>query len=941
MPEDNTNIPQGDQSPSTDPSPALLSAIKPGDDVKMINPNGERLIVDGQNVKDALDNGWTIHPEAKLDIAKKREVDLRNDNPNYQGDSLKDVIARAVTPGSDINNWADMVLDNFTFGIKPAAERIYHHYADTTDEEKRQTELANAKMEATENEYPITSTVAKTAGFLGSLPLTAPVKSAGMVRNVIEGGSAATRELAGGAAGGAAASEPLGWAANRAVMNEIAGNIRATGIDVGKMGATDLGIRGVEEGAEESLSKKGAVTIADIANNAIKENAEQSFSKQVAASVLKNAAISEAFSAPSQIADYITGDKEKASESILWSLGLGATLGLGGSLTSAAVSKFGSLMEGLSPKLTDALDNMKLSQAGLKAEKSGKVADKILNFLEEKEMSGNVITDEQKQIWKKELGAEFGKYRDDVQRDIFNKSQIPTAPNVNPINIFDTKTKQLQELVNTHPDLAYQKPGQFHEVGIKPVEFAESLKNSFEQDHPGIYNNPLHKTETNTLNDIISNFESKGNASLSFKDTGELENNLKNVGIKGSKTIWSKNNLESQVDTASNQVKQWAEQKLSAARDAEVQKMLIGSGKPADISKYSKLLQDYSAVNSMLDPKLLEKDKGLIPSGLTTNSAILTSAGSLLSGHPSGLLGAAGLIAKPLITQIGKRAALPYAIRGLSSIAENPEMFGPNLANHLSQMADKHFSDSAKFVIGTSKIAPYRLSASAYDTFLGKSGENLSTDQKYNKVSNTLTNAIANPDLIASKVGSISSIFGLSPALKSLVANKQLDTINFLYQHLPKNPNPNKPFSKNDWTPSAQEKQKFERILAVVENPGVIVHKLASPNTSLSNDEIMTMKTIYPKLYQKLAGEIIKESYFPAASKVPLTTRNKLDNFTGGGIEPSLSAVHLQRTQNTYSQPMPQSNPAGSAPEPKHTNKSLKNGPGESLLTATQRRSNK
>jgi len=883
---------------------ADIPEIKPDDQVKMLDPDGNKYTVAGNSVKEAQDQGWTIPEIGLQELHIARQAEQRNANPNYKYPS--------IAPGSDYANYLDKFLNQASLGVKPIIENA----TDTPEE----AAVRKASMEATEQEHPLASALSTSAGFASSLAIPGPVKAGQAAKDLVLGGNAEARIMAAEAGGGV----------SRATLNEVAKSIKAiSGKDVVDRTISEV----VGHGAEAGISKK---TTDNIVPKVIQEQSDASFSRKLAASAVQGAVMSEAYALPSQIAHIAVGDPDKAAESLLWNIGLGSVLGVGGELTHAGLSKIGEAMEGLAPKLENTADDLSLNQIGMKTNIAQKAKDKVITYIKENDLVGKRLSDEDKQDLLDKIGKEIGDHEDDFKREQLNREKLPQYPGADPAEIVDSRSKALQTQMNTNPDLAYQKSGMYHSFGVKPEELADNLKQQFEIENPGILNDPLHKPATNTLNDVIESIKRNGNEPLSFADTKTLEKNIAGNSYKSA-------NLTSE-ESEKNLTLQWAEQKLSNARKAEAQKMFIASDEPQKFASYTKAMKDYSAVKTMMDPKLQlsANANSIMPSGMAINQSIGHGAWSLATGHPIiGAAAVAGTLLKPMISQISKRTILPLAIRGLYKAAEtNPEMLGPILAKTLNEAADKHFGNLAPLIINSGKSLPIRGTQASLDSFLGSSAKGLNSSEKYEKVQNQITNAVANPDLIAQRVGAIASIFGMHPQLKSLVAQKQLQAISYLYDNLPKNPHPNEPFSKNDWKPSEQEKNQFLKILSVVEDPSIIIHKLANPGGTISIKEVEAMKTIYPSLYAKLVGEVVKSSYAPGSEKASLNTRNKIDTFAGGGVEPSLQPQNTANIQNSFTKILPSENPQGSAPSPKHTNRSLKSS-GDSLMTSVQKRASK
>ena len=774
----------------------------------------------------------------------------------------------SIAPGSDINTYATKFLNTATLGVAPIIEKALSK--EQTPEEKA---LLEKQMAATEQEHPYLSSLATGAGFAGSLLIPGPLKAGQIAKEMVLG----------------------------------------------------IGEKALAEGAASKL-------VAPVVEQTAKEVAHTSFMQKMAASAAQGAAMNEAYAAPSQLANLAIGDPEQAAESMLWNVGLGSVLGVGGEFSSAALRKIGEGMRNLAPRVENLADDMTLKQLNLNKDKINPYSrEAVLNFMKDHRTDiGDQLSNTDKLDLLDEHGERIGAFEDDSLRNYLNNKQIKIGDN-----------PALDKIVASNPYRGADTSG-VHQFGFNPIKLAVKLEEMYDQENPDILGSPLHPAVGKTLKDaaehILQFVEKRGDqASLSFDQLKDLTSSLKGKAfIKFNTTL---------DDAEKNQVIQWVTGKLSSAKERMIDEMYVANDDPNKLVLYQKAKRAYQATKIMLDPKLQLPERvlqGMEPSALTEHHAIIAAGMGLATGHFAGGGIAAGMMLRPLATNIARKTILPIMIRKLYAAAESsPETFGPILAKTLSEAADKHITDTVpslfekarsgfKANLKPSATVPTAYGTDALNSFLGSSGKGKSEDEKFAMVHNALVDGIANPDSIAENVGSIASMFGMTPDLQRLVSQKQFDAIEFLNSKLPQNPHPNLPFSDNDWSPTDAQKQQFLKILAIVENPMIAVHKLADPNASLSNDEIEALKTVFPALYNKLTGEVVKAAYAPGASKTHNNVKNKVSRFIGGEADRSLDVINGSRTQKTYQLPMQ-----------KESGNKMKAPKSNSMMTSVQRRANK
>lgn len=187
-----------------------------------------------------------------------------------------------------------------------------------------------------------------------------------------------------------------------------------------------------------------------------------------------------------------------------------------------------------------------------------------------------------------------------------------------------------------------------------------------------------------------------------------------------------------------------------------------------------------------------------------------------------------------------------------------------------------------------------------------KQYEGKTDKEAYASFLNDLSNAGTNINSLSQNAGSSSDIIshGGAPAIGGQYNAKQLNMVNYLMQEAPKNPDPPKPFTKNnvDWEPSDKEMSTFKQKLETVNDPFSVLDRLK--DGTLTQNNVNALKQVYPKLYSQIASQILAQSFnkqlsFSARSKVSLLTGMPIDNAFQHNKLMNLQGNYTQDDNNT------------------------------------------
>lgn len=112
----------------------------------------------------------------------------------------------------------------------------------------------------------------------------------------------------------------------------------------------------------------------------------------------------------------------------------------------------------------------------------------------------------------------------------------------------------------------------------------------------------------------------------------------------------------------------------------------------------------------------------------------------------------------------------------------------------------------------------------------------------------------------------------------------------------------------SDIKPSKFQKSIYNQALTIAEQPLVVLKSIK--DGTLNTQDVITLKTLYPSLYTKLASQLSQNliDHLAKGESVPYRTRMALSLFLGQPLDSSMTPNSIQSIQNIYSQ-MPSPTP--------------------------------
>ncbi len=146
-----------------------------------------------------------------------------------------------------------------------------------------------------------------------------------------------------------------------------------------------------------------------------------------------------------------------------------------------------------------------------------------------------------------------------------------------------------------------------------------------------------------------------------------------------------------------------------------------------------------------------------------------------------------------------------------------------------------------------------------------------------------------------------------APNIQAAVGARLINTATFLNSKLPTDPLAGQSIfvDKSGWTPSDFELARFERYVDAAENPQQVLENITKGD--VSPEEIETLKTLYPGVFNKLQNRVINDIIDNGAN-MSYQQRITIGTLFNVPSDPTLTPQFIQAMQATYAVP-PQGRP--------------------------------
>jgi hypothetical protein len=150
---------------------------------------------------------------------------------------------------------------------------------------------------------------------------------------------------------------------------------------------------------------------------------------------------------------------------------------------------------------------------------------------------------------------------------------------------------------------------------------------------------------------------------------------------------------------------------------------------------------------------------------------------------------------------------------------------------------------------------------------------------------NELSSFVTQPQVAGSKLEkTVETISAVAPKLAQTIQMKTMEAAQYLLAKAPKSNAAPTLFGK-DWEPSATEIASFERTVRAVDNPMSIIKDMENGN--LSAEAVEAVKTLYPKIYNRMVDAVI-DNIDKFRESLPYEQRLQLSILFGAPVDPTM-----------------------------------------------------
>ena len=645
--------------------------------------------------------------------------------------------------------------------------------------------------------------------------------------------------------------------------------------------------------------------------------AESGLVKKLVGHVAAGAVEGALYSTPQAAAELVVKNPEQAAETMLWGAGLGGVVGGvfggGSELIGKGVQKGASAIDSASvgPDVQKWAKEKLSLQHGLSAADVDAIGPKkwenALNVLDKEGLLTKKTKLADYEAIRKDSGGKIGEYRSAVDSFLSNPEKIdPLA---------DTITDNTTPARDLAPSLKTAKENAFKLITESDSPALNGIASGGLNPATGLLEgSPFLEKARNHLQDLMDKMDVAsvgGSITDSQGKTRHLMDEFTQEKARlGSLTKWV--NPKMGGNESINRINQIM---YGSIRDEEHRAMteLMAKMQNGDLAGYMNQKNRYEAARDLIwkgNPANSRSDFGKIPGGQAVGG--LSGIAALyagLSGHPAV---AAGFYAKKVAANWANETGLPKIAAYIRKVANNPQtssMLGPMLAKDATTGFQKVLQKIPDLISGAgskaTNVAARLATSYAFKDFLGTSASGLSKDKQYDKITADILQIQRDPKLFANNIQHIMGVFGDNPEIAHMLATKHANAINYLASTIPKNPNGPQPFQKNDWKPTAEQKEEFAERLAVVNNPMIVFDHIKTGH--ISNAMVDTLKNVYPSIYSAFSTVVGNHAFTPAAENTSYAAKIALSKLLNTPLDKSLTMLPaIQATYQSGQQPVQQ-----------------------------------
>lgn len=169
-------------------------------------------------------------------------------------------------------------------------------------------------------------------------------------------------------------------------------------------------------------------------------------------------------------------------------------------------------------------------------------------------------------------------------------------------------------------------------------------------------------------------------------------------------------------------------------------------------------------------------------------------------------------------------------------------------------------------------------------------------------------------------------LWSLSPEAMQSLTNSSVQSINFLKQNIPQDPDALNVFQPNKWEPSREQMQDFLHKFEGAMNPGKVIEQMGRGEMPVQ--AFASMKQLHPVLFQIVERKMIDEIAKKSGKEIPYEKRIAISMALGSPLEKTMDPGFILSQQKMYAktgQQQPNLMPRRSQPTQKSRKENLKN----------------
>ncbi len=170
-------------------------------------------------------------------------------------------------------------------------------------------------------------------------------------------------------------------------------------------------------------------------------------------------------------------------------------------------------------------------------------------------------------------------------------------------------------------------------------------------------------------------------------------------------------------------------------------------------------------------------------------------------------------------------------------------------------------------------------------------------------------------------------LWNISPETMQSITQSAVQSVNFLKQNIPEDPNALGVFKESEWQPSRQQMQDFLHLYEGAMSPGKVIEAMGRGEMPVQ--AFTAMKQLHPVMFQMVQQKMIDQIAKKQGKDIPYEKRVAISMALGSPLEKTMDPMFIMQQQMMYAQTGQEPNrmPVGSRSQPtqKARKENLKN----------------